>query len=145
VANRDKRAIVLPVRRLAELGFRVLATRGTGAVLKRAGVPATIVPKRSEGSPNVVDLLDQGLIDLVVNTPFGREPRTDGYYIRTAAARGGVPCVTTMQGVLAAVQGIDALSSSRSAPRPLQEYHAPERGRVASAMGGATPVAGEMR
>jgi carbamoyl-phosphate synthase large subunit len=124
VANRDKRDILLPVRRLAEFGYRILATEGTAAVLARAGVSATRVLKRSQGSPNAVDLVESGEVDLVVNTPFGREPRTDGYFIRTAAARAGVPCITTMQGILAAVQGIEALRAGPTAPSSLQEYHA---------------------
>ncbi|MDP8955411.1 MAG: carbamoyl-phosphate synthase large subunit [Actinomycetota bacterium] len=125
VANRDKRAIVLPARRLAELGFDILATRGTAAVLSRAGVPATPVLKRSEGSPNVEELIQRGHFDLVINTPFGRKPRTDGYFIRTAAARAGIPCITTMPGVLSAVHGIEALMRERPMPRSIQEYQAP--------------------
>jgi carbamoyl-phosphate synthase large subunit len=124
VANRDKRGIILPARRLAELGFRILATEGTSAVLARSGVPSIKVLKRSQGSPNAAEMIEAGDVDLVVNTPFGREPRTDGYFIRTAAARAGVPCITTMQGVLAAVQGIEALRSGPSLPAALQEYHA---------------------
>jgi carbamoyl-phosphate synthase large subunit len=126
VANRDKRAVLLPVRRLAEMGFRVLATRGTARALARAGVPTHTVHKRSEGSPNAPELISSGQVDLVINTPFGRGPRTDGYFIRTAAAARGVPCITTVQGILAAVQGIEALRSGRPVPRPLQEYHAAE-------------------
>jgi carbamoyl-phosphate synthase large subunit len=126
VANRDKRAVILPVRRLAELGFRVLATRGTAGALSRAGVSAATVHKRSEGSPSAPDLIAAGRVDLVINTPFGRGPRTDGYFIRTAAVARGVPCITTVPGVLAAVQGIEALLSGRPVPRSLQEYHAAE-------------------
>src|SRR6266511_4109043 len=99
VANRDKRAVLFPVLRLAELGFGVLATGGTAAMLARAGVPATPVRKRSEGSPNAADLILAGKVDLVINTPFGRGPRTDGYFIRTAAAAVGVPCITTVPGI----------------------------------------------
>jgi carbamoyl-phosphate synthase large subunit len=125
VANRDKRSVVLPARRLAEIGFAVLATRGTGAVLARAGVPVAIVRKRSEGSPNAEDLIADGKVDLVINTPFGRGPRTDGYFIRTAAVRAGVPCITTVPGIMAAVQGIEAERLGRPEPVSLQEYHAP--------------------
>ncbi len=121
VANRDKRSIVLPIGRLGQLGFRVLATRGTASVLARAGVHATPVAKRSEGSPNAADLIDAGEVQLVVNTPFGREPRTDGYFIRTAAARAGVPCITTIAGLVAAVQGIEAIAGARSTPIALQD------------------------
>ncbi len=123
VANRDKRHIALPARRLAQLGFGIVATRGTAAVLARAGVPSACVRKRSEGSPNAADLIAAGQVDLVINTPFGPGPRTDGYFIRTAAARAGVPCITTIPGVLAAVQGIEAAQAG-AAPRSLQEYHA---------------------
>ena len=123
-ANRDKRAILLPARRLAELGFTILATRGTAAVLARSGVPVRTLLKRSEGSPNAADVIAAGGVDLVINTPFGRGPRTDGYFIRTAAAARGVPCITTIPGILAAVQGIEALRRGGVLPRPIQEYHA---------------------
>ena len=93
-------------------------------MLARAGIPVTPVLKMSEGRPNVVDLIYAGKVDLVVNTPFGREPRTDGYEIRTAAAIAGVPCITTLPGALAAVQGVEALRQGSGEPRSLQEYHA---------------------
>jgi carbamoyl-phosphate synthase large subunit len=124
VANKDKRAVLLPVLRLAELGFSILATRGTAAVLSRAGVPAGVVRKRFEGGPNAADLIAAGRVDLVINTPFGRGPRTDGYFIRTAAAAAGVPCITTVPGIVAAVQGIEALRGSSPVPVSIQEYHA---------------------
>jgi carbamoyl-phosphate synthase large subunit len=124
VANRDKRAIILPAQRLAQLGFKLIATRGTAAVLSRAGVPVSSVRKRSEGHPNVVDFIEAGKVDLIVNTPFGREPRGDGYFIRTAAAAAGIPCITTIPGVVAAVQGIEALGTEAPPPRSLQELHA---------------------
>src|SRR5213076_2350176 len=114
----------LPARRLAEMGFEMLATRGTAALMAKAGVRVTPVLKRSEGSPNAEDLIAAGRVDLVINTPFGRGPRTDGSFIRTAAVRAGVPCITTVPGILAAVQGIEALREARSLPRSLQEYHA---------------------
>jgi len=124
VANRDKRAVVFPVKRLADLGFRILATRGTAGLLRRAGIDVTPVAKVSEGHPNVADLIKDGRVDLVINTPFGRAPRTDGSHIRTAAAVAGVPCVTTLPGVFAVVQGIEATLQDGEEPRSLQEYHA---------------------
>jgi carbamoyl-phosphate synthase large subunit len=123
VANRDKRAIVFPVKRLADLGFAVVATRGTAGLLARSGIEVSCVAKVSEGHPNAVDLISAGHVDLVINTPFGREPRSDGWAIRTAAAAAGVPCVTTLPGAFAAVQGIEALSRDGEEPRSLQEYH----------------------
>ena len=114
----------MPVLRLAGLGFTILATRGTAAMLARAGVAAGVVRKRSEGGPNAADLIAAGRVDLVINTPFGRGPRTDGYFIRTAAAAADVPCITTVPGIVAAVQGIDALRGAWPVPVSIQEYHA---------------------
>ena len=124
VSNRDKRAIVFPMKRLADLGFRIVATRGTAGLLARAGIDVSCVAKVSDGHPNAADMILSGHVDLVINTPFGRGPRTDGYFIRTAAAAAGVPCVTTLQGAFAAVQGIEALRREPEEPRSLQEYHA---------------------
>jgi carbamoyl-phosphate synthase large subunit len=124
VANRDKRAIVFPAKRLADMGFRLLATGGTAGVLQRAGIPVERVSKVSEGSQNVADLIRGGRVDLVVNTPFGRGARTDGYFIRTASAAAGVPCITTLPGVFAAVRGIEALRGAPTEPRSIQEHHA---------------------
>jgi len=123
VANRDKRAIAFPGRRLAEMGFRLLATKGTAGVLERAGIPVTRVAKVSEGGRSVVDLIRDGEVDMVVNTPFGRGPRTDGYFIRTAAAQAGIPCITTLPGVFAALRGVEALRGVPGEPLSLQEHH----------------------
>ena len=123
VANRDKRSIVYPAKRLADLGFRLLATRGTAAVLERAGVAVTRVAKVSEGGRSVVDLIHAAEVDMVVNTPFGRGPRTDGSLIRTAAAQAGIPCVTTLPGLFAALRGIEALLGTSGEPRSIQEWH----------------------
>jgi carbamoyl-phosphate synthase large subunit len=143
VADRDKRAIVFPVKRLADLGFRIVATRGTAGLLARAGVPVTPVAKVSEEGPNAIDLILTGRVDLVINTPFGRGPRTDGYFIRTAAARTGVPCITTLPGAFAAVQGIEGMARAEpnSEPWSLQEYHA----GVVRARGGARESVGATR
>jgi carbamoyl-phosphate synthase large subunit len=130
VANRDKRHMVFPVKRLADLGFEVLATEGTAEVLRRNGVIATTVRKHSAGrgpagEPTVVDRIHDGEVDLIVNTPFGNSgPRLDGYEIRTAAVSRGVPCLTTVQALAAAVQGIEALRSGEIGVAPLQEHHA---------------------
>jgi carbamoyl-phosphate synthase large subunit len=124
VANRDKRAVVFPAKRLADLGFRLLATGGTAGVLQRAGIPVERVRKVSEGGASVVDLIRAGKVDLIVNTPFGRRARSDGYFIRTAAAAAGVPCITTLPGVFATVRGIEALRGGPTEPRTIQEYHA---------------------
>jgi carbamoyl-phosphate synthase large subunit len=130
VANRDKRAISFPTRRLADMGFRLLATKGTAGVLERAGIPVTRVSKVSEGGRSVVDLIGAGEVDLVINTPFGRGPRTDGYLIRTAAAQAQIPCVTTLPGVMAALRGVEALRGEVSEPVALQEHHEAARAAV---------------
>ncbi|MGH2725357.1 MAG: carbamoyl-phosphate synthase large subunit, partial [Actinomycetota bacterium] len=122
VRDRDKRAIILPVKRLASLGFRILATEGTGGSLQRNGVPVEIVPKVGEGSPHVGDLIAAGEIALVINTPSGSGPRRDGDYIRTAAVRYGIPSITTLSAVQAAVQGIEELLGADTTVKSLQEY-----------------------
>ncbi|GGS60645.1 carbamoyl-phosphate synthase large subunit [Actinokineospora fastidiosa] len=122
VANRDKRAMVFPVKRLADLGFEVLATSGTAEVLRRNGIPCTVVRKHFEGKDNIVELIHSGGVDMVINTPYGNHgPRVDGYEIRTAAVARDIPCVTTIQGAAAAVHGIEALIRDEIGVRPLQE------------------------
>jgi len=131
VANRDKRSMVFPVKRLADLGFEILATEGTAEVLRRNGVHAKIVRKHSEGpgpdgEPTIVRRVLDGEVDLIVNTPFGSPgqsgPRLDGYEIRTAAVLRGIPCVTTTAGLAAAVQGIEAIVRGDLGVRSLQEH-----------------------
>ncbi|MGH2703768.1 MAG: carbamoyl-phosphate synthase large subunit [Actinomycetota bacterium] len=122
VADRDKPAIVEPARRLAGMGFEILATEGTARMLRDEGVPAGTVRKRSEGSPNVVDQILADEIKLVINTPIGRGPRSDGYHIRTAAVARNIPSVTTMSGVKATVAGIESLRHGRLEVHCLQEY-----------------------
>ncbi|MGY1607164.1 MULTISPECIES: carbamoyl-phosphate synthase large subunit [unclassified Geodermatophilus] len=128
LANRDKRAAVFPVKRLADLGFRVLATAGTAQVLRRNGVECEVVGKYSEGPGNCVERILAGDVDIVVNTPFGSPgnsgPRLDGYEIRTAAVAVDIPCITTVQGMAAAVQGVEALRRGGLGVRSLQEVHA---------------------
>ncbi|MCW2678783.1 MAG: carB [Frankiales bacterium] len=125
VANRDKRAVLFPVKRLADLGFEVLATEGTADVLRRNGVEATVVGKHSHGKgDDVVPMILAGEVDLILNTPFGVGARKDGYEIRTAAVARGVPCITTVQGAAACVQGIEALVRGDIGVRSLQEHHA---------------------
>ena len=129
VANRDKRAMIFPIKRLQDLGFEVLATEGTAEVLRRNGVRATVVGKHSEGrGDDVLPMLLDGRVDLIVNTPFGVGPRRDGYEIRAAAVARGIPCITTIQGAAACVQGIEALVRGDIGVRSLQEHHAGLRG-----------------
>jgi len=129
VANRDKRNLVFPARALVELGFEVLATSGTAEVLRRNGIDATVVRKHSEGmgadgERTIVQLIHDGEVDLIINTPYGTGSRLDGYEIRTAAVARSVPCLTTVQAMGAAVQGIDALLRGDVGVRSLQEHAA---------------------
>ncbi|CAN5318851.1 carbamoyl-phosphate synthase large subunit [soil metagenome] len=136
MANRDKRSMVFPIKVLADRGFEVLATQGTAEVLRRNGVEVTVVRKHFEGpgpdgEPTTVQLILAGEIDLVVNTPHGvsggGSARIDGYEIRTAAIMANIPCITTVQGLGAAVQGIEALRAGDIGVRSLQDW-ASERG-----------------
>jgi carbamoyl-phosphate synthase large subunit len=125
VANRDKRAMVFPVKRLADLGFEVLATVGTAQVLRRNGIPCTVVRKHFEGADTIVQTILAGGVDIVINTPYGNPgPRVDGYEIRTAAVARDIPCITTIQGAAAAVHGVEALIRGDVGVRSLQSLHA---------------------
>ncbi|MBV9350398.1 MAG: carbamoyl phosphate synthase large subunit, partial [Mycobacterium sp.] len=130
VANRDKRSLVFPVKRLADLGFRVLATEGTAEMLRRNGIPCEVVrkhfeePRPDRPALSAVDAIRAGEIDMVINTPYGNSgPRIDGYEIRSAAVAMNIPCVTTVQGASAAVQGIEAGIRGDIGVRSLQELH----------------------
>ena len=127
VANRDKRAMIFPVKRLVDLGFAVLATQGTAEVLRRNGVSSTVVRKYStgtgaDGEPTIVQRILDGEVDMVVNTPSGRDARADGYEIRAATTSMDRPIITTVQQLAAAVQGIESARSRPVTVRSLQEH-----------------------
>ncbi len=133
MANRDKRTMIFPIKRLADLGFSILATQGTAEVLRRNGIDAGLVRKHFEGEgpagePTTVQLIADGSIDLVINTPHGASsggsPRIDGYEIRTAAVMANIPCITTVQGLGAAVHGIEAMIAGDIGVRSLQDWAA---------------------
>jgi carbamoyl-phosphate synthase large subunit len=108
VADGDKPAATGIATALHDLGFEIIATRGTARALHRMGIPAKPINKIGEGSPHVVDWIEQGKVDLVINTPVGTGARTDGYEIRTAAVARRIPCITTMAGGMAAARAIAA-------------------------------------
>jgi carbamoyl-phosphate synthase large subunit len=112
-----------------DLGFKVLATRGTAQAIRRMGVPVERLNKIGEGSPHVVDRILGGDVDLLINTPVGRGARTDGWEIRRAAVEHGVPCVTTMTGASAAARAIGAERAGGPTVRSLQELHRATRER----------------
>ena len=131
VANRDKRYVIFPVKRLADLGFEILATAGTASMLRRHGVVVTTVRKFSQGvgpdgEKTIVQMILDGQVDMIFNTPHGLSsdgrPRFDGYEIRTAAVLRNIPCVTTVPGLAAAVQGIEAIIAGNVNVRSLQSW-----------------------
>ena len=108
VANRDKRAVILIARAFADLGFELAASEGTAEVLKNNGLLVVVVPKIGENGEDVLGLIERDGVDLIVNTPWGRGARTDGYLIRRKALLHGVPCITTLAAAAAAIQGIES-------------------------------------
>ena len=122
VSDRDKRNIVGVVRHLHQLGFAIMSTRGTAKTLRALGIPVTEVLKKHEGRPNIVDAIVNGEVQLVINTPFGQETRSDGYHIRTAAVQHGVTNITTLAAAQAVVQAIDAIMEGRLQVVALQDF-----------------------
>ncbi|MEO5745163.1 MAG: carbamoyl phosphate synthase large subunit, partial [Terracoccus sp.] len=129
VANRDKRAMLFPVKRLVDLGFTILATSGTAAVLRRNGIEATRVRKITErpgavdpAERSIVDLIQDGTVQMVVNTPSGQDARADGYAIRAATTSADKPIVTTIATLAAAVLGIEAQLTEPIRVKSLQDH-----------------------
>ncbi|MDH7570936.1 MAG: carbamoyl phosphate synthase large subunit, partial [Armatimonadota bacterium] len=123
VAPRDRKAVLPAAKRFANLGFRILATAGTRAFLAENGVPCEPVKKLYEGRPNILDALHNGEIQLVVNTPAGKEAVTDDSYIRKAAVKYKIPYITTPAAAFAAAEGIRAAREETEVVKSLQEYH----------------------
>jgi carbamoyl-phosphate synthase large subunit len=121
VSRRHKDAVVDLARRLAALGFELLATEGTAQRLEEAGLKVTRVKKLSEGRPNLLDYMNDGQIKLVLNTPSGKGARTDEGRIRAAAVQLGVPCITTIQAAEAAVKAMEALREEEMTVEALQD------------------------
>jgi len=123
VRDKDKRAITFVAKRLADLGFDLIATKGTARVLKKSGLSVAVVRRVSEGRPNILDGIKDGRVHLIINTPSGRVPRADEVVIRSTAIMHGVPCITTVSGAQASVTGIEVLMKRRLDVKPLQAYH----------------------
>jgi carbamoyl-phosphate synthase large subunit len=126
VCDRDKRSIVPVAQHFTSLGFRILSTRGTARLLRASGIPVEEVRKVHEGRPNIVDSIVNGEVQLVINTPFGRETRSDGYHIRTAAVQHGVSNITTLAAALASVQAIEVIKHGSLDARALQDFERSE-------------------
>ncbi|WP_405433995.1 carbamoyl-phosphate synthase large subunit [Micromonospora sp. NBC_00617] len=128
VANRDKRGMIFPIKRLADLGFEIVATTGTAEVLRRHGIACEQIRKHYQAGEgdDAVSLILGGHVALVINTPqgSGASARSDGYEIRSAAVTADIPCITTVPGAAAAVMGIEARIRGDMQVRPLQDLHA---------------------
>lgn len=123
VKDKDKPKVVQVAKGLRDLGFEILATRGTAGYLSKAGIKAKAVPKTTEGRPNIVDLVINGEVDLIINTPSGKGPKKEGYDIRRAAVEYNVPYITTIPAALATVKGGEAIKKGNMTIKPVQEYH----------------------
>ncbi len=123
VTDGDKSAATQIAAGFHDMGFRVVATGGTATAIRRMGVPVERILKLSEGSPNVVERIDAGEVDLVINTPTGSGARADGYEIRRSAVGRGIPCITTMSGASAAQRAIRAGRAGEGSVISLQELH----------------------
>ncbi len=123
VRDRDKISMANLAKKISELQFKIITTRGTGEYFESLGIKCDRVLKIREGRPNVLDLIKNGEISLIINTPEGSEARSDGYYLRTAASMLNVPCITTISGASAAIQGIYELKlSSNINVKAIQDY-----------------------
>ena len=123
VNDLDKRNALTVARKFAGMGFTILATSGTASFLRDMGVEVESVAKVSEGRPNFVDVIKSGEVGLIINTPLGESSFKDGWAIRTAAIQHNVPCITTLSGAAAAVEGVKALRSGIINVKSLQELH----------------------
>lgn len=122
VRNSDKRYIAFIAKKLSDMGFEILATRGTHKVLVSNDIRATVVGKIGEGSSMILELMQKGEIKLIINTPSGEKGQSDMKAIRNMAVLSGIPCITTLQGAQAAVNGIESILKGRFGVRSLQEY-----------------------
>ena len=123
VQDADKRNIVFLAKKLFDMGFELLATEGTAKILKNNNMKVEVLKKMSEGSPNVMDVIRAGEIDLIINTPSGKNPHADGAAIRSVAVMRGIPCITTLAGAQASVNGIESIATSGISVKSLQEYY----------------------
>jgi carbamoyl-phosphate synthase large subunit len=121
VTDRDKPAAAGVAMALHDLGFRIVATAGTAQAIRRMGIPVQPLEKIGDGSPNVLELIERGEVQLVINTPVGTGARTDGWEIRSAAVAAGIPCATTMTGAMAAARAIAAARRGEPSVISLQE------------------------
>ncbi|MDP2968482.1 MAG: carbamoyl phosphate synthase large subunit, partial [Deltaproteobacteria bacterium] len=123
VMNKDKRSIVFVAKKLVDLGFELVATKGTAKVLANNGIQVQTVFKVGEGRPDIVDRMKNGEIQLVINTPSGKKPKVDEVAIRSQAVAHNIPIITTLSGAEAVVNGIESLLKKGITVNSIQEYH----------------------
>jgi carbamoyl-phosphate synthase large subunit len=124
IANRDKTAALEPVRRFNDLGFTIYATEGTHEFLKENGIDALSIRKLKYGRPNLVDAIKNGEIQLIINTPSGKQSTEDSSDIRKAAIKYKIPYITTTAAAIAAAKGVAARREGAPIVRSIQSYHA---------------------
>ncbi|MBU4305289.1 MAG: carbamoyl-phosphate synthase large subunit [Candidatus Omnitrophica bacterium] len=122
VKNDDKRSIVFVAKKLFDMGFELIATKGTHKVFKSNDIKAALVGKIAEGNTEILEMIKKGEIKLIINTPSGRTGQSDMKPIRSLAVMNGIPCITTIQGAQAAVNGIESVLKSDFSVTPIQEY-----------------------
>lgn len=123
VMNKDKRSIVFVAKKLVDLGFEIVSTKGTAKVLGNNGIPVQTVFKVGEGRPDIVDRIKNGEIHLVINTPSGKKPKADEVAIRSQSVAHNIPCITTLSGAEAVVNGIESLLKRGMSVKSIHEYH----------------------
>lgn len=129
VQDSDKRNIVFMAKKLKDLGFKIAATAGTAKILKNNNIPVEVLKKMHEGSPNVMDAVESGEVVLIINTSCGKKPHKDGALIRSAAVMRGIPCITTLAGAQASINGIEAMKEGGETVGSIQEYYGTISGR----------------
>ena len=123
VADRDKKDIFKIASKFSKLGFKILATKGTKDYLERGGIESQLAVKLHEGRPNITDDIHNRCIQMIINTPVGRERKHDDSYIRKAAIQHKIPYITTIAAALATVEGIEAAKCGDIGIKSIQEYH----------------------
>ena len=129
VRDKDKRQIIFIAKKIAELGFNVYASLGTANVIRKSGIKVKVLPKIAEGRPNILDLMKDGKIQLLINTPSGRIPRQDEVKIRSHVILYNIPYTTSISAAQATVNGIEVLLKNDLEVKPLQAYHKKKRQR----------------
>ncbi|MBU0571927.1 MAG: carbamoyl-phosphate synthase large subunit [Candidatus Omnitrophica bacterium] len=123
VRDSDKRNIVFLAKKLQDMGFTIVATLGTAKTLRNNNVKVEVIKKMRDGKPNILDIVRSGEVALIINTPIGKKPHSDGAIIRSTAVMRGIPCVTTMAGAQASVNGIESALDMEETVKSLQEYY----------------------